>query len=222
MTYMASLSALRKRVLRLNVEKILRHSRWAIYDSYVRVQRACGIRYPQWIDKIATHLTIAEKQTLYNLARTLPPACIVVEIGSYHGASAACLASGIQGIDSRVYCIDTWMNDAVTDARMDVLAVFRRNVALVADRLIEVRGYSHQVAHQVPGNIALLFIDGDHSYDGVSNDLEIYLPKMQAGGTIVMHDYSHVSVRQSIRDHLSSRARVVLSLENLMVAALRS
>jgi len=34
----------------------------------------------------------------------------------------------------------------------------------------------------------LLFIDGDHSYDGVKKDFEMYSPLVGAGGTIAFHD----------------------------------
>jgi predicted O-methyltransferase YrrM len=36
--------------------------------------------------------------------------------------------------------------------------------------------------------IDLLFIDGDHSYEGVKIDFEMYEPLVKAGGIIVLHD----------------------------------
>lgn len=37
--------------------------------------------------------------------------------------------------------------------------------------------------------IDLLIIDGDHSYDGVSRDLKVWLPHVASGGAILLHDY---------------------------------
>jgi predicted O-methyltransferase YrrM len=34
----------------------------------------------------------------------------------------------------------------------------------------------------------LLFVDGDHSYDGVKKDFEMYSPLVARGGTIAFHD----------------------------------
>lgn len=34
----------------------------------------------------------------------------------------------------------------------------------------------------------LLFIDGDHTYDGVKQDFEMYAPLVRAGGLIIFHD----------------------------------
>lgn len=36
--------------------------------------------------------------------------------------------------------------------------------------------------------IELLFIDGDHTYEGVKKDYEMYSPLVRIGGTIVFHD----------------------------------
>ena len=38
-----------------------------------------------------------------------------------------------------------------------------------------------------------LFIDGDHSYDGVKKDFEMYSPLVRKGGIIVFHDVTYTS-----------------------------
>jgi hypothetical protein len=43
-------------------------------------------------------------------------------------------------------------------------------------------------------DIDVLFIDGDHSYNGVKNDFNLYSPLVKNGGYIVFDDYNdHVS-----------------------------
>ena len=37
--------------------------------------------------------------------------------------------------------------------------------------------------------VDLLFIDGDHSYDGVKADWEVYREFLGHGSTVVFHDY---------------------------------
>jgi len=39
-----------------------------------------------------------------------------------------------------------------------------------------------------PGRLDFLFIDGDHTYEGVRRDFELYRPLMSAGGWIGFHD----------------------------------
>jgi cephalosporin hydroxylase len=38
--------------------------------------------------------------------------------------------------------------------------------------------------------VDFLVIDGDHSYEGVRRDIELYAPLVRAGGLVVLHDIS--------------------------------
>lgn len=54
-------------------------------------------------------------------------------------------------------------------------------------------GDSHQYStvHQVRDHVRevdMLFLDGDHSYDGVKKDLELYRSLVRVGGCVVFHD----------------------------------
>jgi len=40
----------------------------------------------------------------------------------------------------------------------------------------------------LPGQIDFLFIDGDHTYDGVKTDFEMYSPLVKKGGLVAFHD----------------------------------
>jgi len=50
------------------------------------------------------------------------------------------------------------------------------------------------------GSIDLLHIDGDHSYDGVRKDIDLFWPKMKKGGTVVFDDYNWPSVSKAVDD----------------------
>lgn len=50
-------------------------------------------------------------------------------------------------------------------------------------------GRSEEIEWNLP--IDILFIDGDHSYDGVKKDFEKYEPFVKKGGIILMHDVTH-------------------------------
>jgi hypothetical protein len=41
------------------------------------------------------------------------------------------------------------------------------------------------------GSCDMIFIDGDHSYQGCKRDIVAYLPKVKKGGWIGGHDYAH-------------------------------
>ena len=61
---------------------------------------------------------------------------------------------------------------------------FFNNVNLIKD-------YSHNVSTIFADkSVDLVYIDGDHSYQAVNKDIELYLPKIKQGGILAGHDYS--------------------------------
>ncbi len=64
-------------------------------------------------------------------------------------------------------------------------------------------GDSVKISNQyVEQTIDTLFIDGDHTYDGVMRDILCWWPKVKKGGTIIFHDYkrdkAHEGVQQAV------------------------
>lgn len=139
---------------------------------------------------IATHLTLKERVCLYNLGRDV---CVIAEIGSYIGASACCFgASANRKSIEKIICIDTWNNDAMTEGNRDTWSEFKTNTSSFSDYVIPVRGFSTEVVAEVrkiSPKLDLLFIDGDHSYEGVKADWEAYKKFLRPGSIVIFHDY---------------------------------
>jgi 23S rRNA U2552 (ribose-2'-O)-methylase RlmE/FtsJ len=55
------------------------------------------------------------------------------------------------------------------------------------------QGDSHQLSDLVSEEITVLFVDGDHSYQGCKKDIEIWFPKMKRNGTMLFHDCDETS-----------------------------
>lgn len=54
------------------------------------------------------------------------------------------------------------------------------------------KGYSCNVLNTFPDEyFDLIYVDGDHSYEGVKKDLELSLLKVKKGGYICGHDYTN-------------------------------
>jgi predicted O-methyltransferase YrrM len=55
------------------------------------------------------------------------------------------------------------------------------------------------------GSVHLAFIDGDHRYEQVKRDIEVWLPKIRSGGVLAGHDYGgYETVRRAVREAFST------------------
>lgn len=84
--------------------------------------------------------------------------------------------------------------DALSNPDVPWEAYYAEVVARVkpfGDRVIFHRKDSVEATADIPdGSLDFVFIDGDHSYNGCSRDIEAYLPKLKSGGLLSGHDYN--------------------------------
>lgn len=111
----------------------------------------------------------------------------VVEVGSFLGLSAVWFAQRVQ----QVHCIDTWFEPATYESEnnlvgtlrrwdlpRDFFSIFRDNVMRsgVWHKITPIKGHSRFVIGEVPF-ADLVYLDGDHSYEGCKRDIELYQDK---------------------------------------------
>ena len=124
---------------------------------------------------------------------------VVVEIGSFVGRSAICIADGLTARGGgRLYCIDPFDH---VDGQLET---FERNIAAAgATHLVTpLRAFSHDAVTQVPsaGPVVLLYIDGSHACDDVLIDIADWVPRVERAGIVVFNDPFWRSVAHAIRD----------------------
>jgi len=136
--------------------------------------------------------SIDDKRRLYLLASMSLDN--IVEIGVYTGASTAFLG---MGTNYTIYAIDP--NEPVvnkTDWRYDDIGI--RSVIDISNKLWENLGlsniqpineYSYNIHKNIPDNIGMLFIDGEHSVASQTQDLQNYAPKIKSGGYLAVHEW---------------------------------
>ncbi len=57
------------------------------------------------------------------------------------------------------------------------------------DDVILLKGFSYKMADFVPDNsLGMVYIDGDHTYEGARADIDSYWPKLVPGGLMLFHD----------------------------------
>ena len=87
--------------------------------------------------------------------------------------------------DAHANHTDTWRVDAHKAEAM-------KRAAMFPGRAFIREGWSTDIAAYIPdGSLDLVFLDADHSYDGVRADIEAWLPKVRNGGWIGGHDYGN-------------------------------
>jgi predicted O-methyltransferase YrrM len=148
--------------------------------------------------KIGGFMPALPGYVLYRLARDGEGSGAIVEIGSWMGRSTAWLAAGSKEAGREpVHAVDPFDGGPVLK-RMRVVKergttydAFTRNLknAGLLEHVVPVVAQSRAAAARWKnGAIRLLFIDGDHSYEGVKADVEGWLPHVPAGGYVVFDD----------------------------------
>ena len=112
---------------------------------------------------------------------------LIVEVGSYMGKSTICLAQGaMDGGGGPVLAFDPqYIGGRPTYEQ------FLRNLTDhgVRDIVEPFVCRSEEVRRFVcDGEAALIFIDGEHTYQSTASDIDLLLPMLQAGGIMAVHD----------------------------------
>jgi hypothetical protein len=126
----------------------------------------------------------------------------IVEVGSWMGRSTHALCSGCAGT---VYAVDHFLGSEnereTTQALVQELDIFERFVAHVGrfENLCIMKGESHKIgATFAPKSVDMVFIDGDHTLEGVRTDSRIWGPV--AKKLLCGHDWNEASVRQAVEE----------------------
>ena len=151
-------------------------------------------------EKIQGWMTRPELEWLYEKAKTMES---VVEIGSFKGRSTFVLASGCNGGQGKVYAIDPFTGAALeTNPAMlgkPTFDDFMKNCGHFP-HLAVIRETSVEAAEHFPNLKAdMVFIDGDHSYEGVMADLKTWTPrakKLLCGHDLT--DPNYPGIRQAL------------------------
>lgn len=130
----------------------------------------------------------------------------IVEIGSQFGETTFYLAQAAEVNEGKVFSYDFY----------DEIGIYKAgghgNIEIIKKRLEKYLNrvkltkidsqspeFKNVLEKDTGGKIDFVFIDGDHSYEGVKNDFLNVYPLMSENGTIVFHDTgNHIGVRKFI------------------------
>lgn len=137
-----------------------------------------------------TLLFPGEVAVLFELARSGPAEGAIVNIGHYRGGSSIILAKGSKEKGrEKVYSFDPKKYDDTEEAlrknQVEDWVVFQQMRS--GDAVLE-------WARREDTRIRLLFVDGDHSYQGCKSDILNFSPFLVPGGVVAVHDYCNTSL----------------------------
>ncbi|MFR9801477.1 class I SAM-dependent methyltransferase [Pseudonocardia sp. RS010] len=117
------------------------------------------------------------------------PGLQAVEIGSYEGRSACWIATHLlSGPGSRLLCVEPFGEYEGQERNFD----HNVRVAGCADRIVTVRGLSHQVLPLLPeGAFDFVYVDGSHRNLDVLQDAAMSWRLLRPGGIVVFDDCEH-------------------------------
>ena len=123
----------------------------------------------------------------------------IVEIGRYYGGSTLVLAAAAQNIRDTAHQNVIVHSFDIEPQDDDTLAGFIDELGYNNVNL-----YLHDSTDPEPSRFIdydILFIDGDHTYEGVYKDLEAWYDNLQVGGHVLLHDcYVGYYIQEAIMD----------------------
>ena len=107
---------------------------------------------------------------------------VLVEVGTFEGATTSALAESTSG---QVYSMDLFFSGRTGICYPELIARHhcrkRRNVTIL-------KGASADVGRTFTQPVDFLFVDADHSSEGVKTDWSMGFPKVKVNGIIALHD----------------------------------
>ena len=177
-------------------------------------------RYRRYSRPVDGWLTRNEEAALFRIARQVAPHQCIVELGSWFGRSAILLGGGsATGRGAPVFAVDLFqpagcakelLEQRTGDADRDFWNKFQQNIrsAGLDGRVTAIRSETAPLGDTWNGPpVGFLFIDADHSYEGVRRDWHSWKGRLAPGGRVAFHDYqnpAYAGVRRFVDELLQS------------------
>ena len=149
------------------------------------------------------------------LDNLMPSEGVMVELGIWKGATMKYLVPRHPKV--QYYGVDLYEDQPDNPSETYIGYPHKEYLNSILDLCIK---YDH--AHMLVGRtvdaalsfqdegIDLIFIDADHSYDGVMADIRAWMPKMKPGSIMAGHDYgdsNHPGVKKAVDEVFGPHAR---------------
>lgn len=144
-----------------------------------------------------------------------------VEIGVAFGGHSEAILQNTSV--EKLYAVDSYKHQPEYDDPMNLpQPVFDRlyertgqRLNAFGDRVTQIRLDSVEAAQEINEPIDFVYIDGDHSYEGIRADLEAWFPLVREGGIVAGHDYGQPAFPgvKAAADHFFKRFGLTVTHE---------
>ena len=83
--------------------------------------------------------------------------------------------------------------------------IAQNNLCKYRENIHFIRKSSNNAIHEIPYNLDFVYIDANHDYEAVLNDISLYYPKIKKGGVLGGHDYCPIypGVARAINEYFN-------------------
>jgi predicted O-methyltransferase YrrM len=142
------------------------------------------IKYLLGLESAATQTTAAEREVIRQFAAGRKRG---VEIGVFEGVSTCVIAESLAR-DGELIGIDPFFKGRLAICWGEIIARHKLRRARVYRKVKLIRSVSQDALGFIEGTFDFIFIDGDHSLDGIRRDWQGWSQRVARDGVILLHD----------------------------------
>ena len=138
-----------------------------------------------------------------------PHASKWVEVGSYVGESSLIFASF--NFVKELHCVDPLIQTQRKDVEVCFKNRLKHYMKYGREKVFFHKIHSSLFSNTIENNsIDVVYIDGDHSYEKVTQDINLWYPKVKENGFLCGHDYksTHTGVTQAVSNFLATNQQL--------------
>ena len=168
----------------------------------MNINQYMSVRFFPWWSPLDCHQITGLIGMINDILKTKPKISTLVEIGSHLGESTTIFLAYEQ--IEKMYCVDPWNQDPIYEETFDSrLQPFRES-----RKCIKLKEFSEQASKKFSNNsIDMVYIDGNHDYEYVKSDIDVWYPKIINGGIMSGHDYTndHPGTKLAIDEFINKK-----------------
>jgi cephalosporin hydroxylase len=162
---------------------------------------------------------LSYKNFYSEMVQKYPNGSLMVEVGVFYGRSFSYLIIEMLNAGKKFVFVAVdacpWDGEPCTGfhRHMEPLKDHYRVMFEKVDSFVAAKNFED-------GSIDMCFIDANHTYPFVVQDIRAYLPKMKKGGTLAGHDWSDPGVRQAVEEIFAGKKYEVDQTQDIWIVHL--